>query len=168
MKTDNLIVSAGDLTDTGISNRGLQVRGVHSLLLVAFSLLCAVAMAQIMVHGSAHDDSNSAKDPAGPAPSTSKSGPPEAKQEMVEEVLHGVTIRDPYRYLENPSSPETQQYVHEEMAYTRSLLDPLPGRDAIHDRVEQLLSVGTITAPQIGKRAGQNFYFYTRREGKQN
>lgn len=125
-------------------------------------------MAQITIHDSAREDANSAKNPKGRAPSTTKSGPPEAKQEMVEEVLHGVTIRDPYRYLEDSSSPETQQYVRDEMAYTRSLLDPLPGRDAIHTRVEQLLSVGTITAPQIGKRAGRNFYFYTRREGKQN
>jgi prolyl oligopeptidase len=54
--------------------------------------------------------------------------------------------------------------VRQELAYTRSLLDPLPGRDQIHQRLTQLLSIGTIGTPQI---AGP-FFFYTRREGTQN
>ncbi len=40
----------------------------------------------------------------------------------------------------------------------------LPGRDAIHQRLAQLLSIGTIGTPQIGG----SYYFYTRREGTQN
>ena len=91
-------------------------------------------------------------------------GPPKAKPEPVEDTLHGHKIVDPYRYLENASSPETQEYVRDEMAYTRSLLDPLPGRDKIHARLEQLLTIGNITTPQLGG----SYYFYTRREGSQN
>src|SRR5215831_8081350 len=50
------------------------------------------------------------------------------------------------------------------MAYTRSLLDPLPGRDTIHKRLIELLSIGSITPPiPAGKH-----YFYTKREGMQN
>ena len=95
---------------------------------------------------------------------TTTAGPPKAKPEPVEDTLHGHKIVDPYRYLENASSPETQEYVRDEMAYTRSLLDPLPGRDKIHARLEQLLTIGNITTPQLGG----NYYFYTRREGAQN
>jgi Serine proteases of the peptidase family S9A len=145
------------------------MRGIHSLLLLATLLLCTVALAQISAGDSVREGSDSAKErAAGVSAATTKLSLPSVKQVNVQETLHGVAIRDPYRYLENSSSPETQQYVSEEMAYTRSLLDPLPGRDAIHSRVEQLLSIGTITAPQIGKRDGTNLYFYTRREGKQN
>jgi prolyl oligopeptidase len=54
------------------------------------------------------------------------------------------------------------------MAYTQDLLGIRPSRDAIRSRLEQLLSVGSITAPQIGTRAGGNRYFYARREGRQN
>jgi len=50
------------------------------------------------------------------------------------------------------------------MAYTRTVLDPLPGRASIHKRLTELLSIGSITPPQI---AGK-YYFYTRREGMQN
>ena len=92
------------------------------------------------------------------------SGPPKAKLEPVEETIHGHKIVDPYRYLENSASPETQHYVTEQLAYTRSVLDPLPGRAAVNKRLSQLLTIGTIGAPQI---AGK-YYIYTRRGGSQN
>src|SRR5438270_4182205 len=96
--------------------------------------------------------------------STTSAGPPHAKAEPVTDTLHGHTIVDNYRYLENADNPETQSYVREEMGYTRSVLDPLPGREKIHQRLAQLLSIGNITPPQ----PSGPYYFYTRREGMQN
>jgi prolyl oligopeptidase len=91
-------------------------------------------------------------------------GPPLAEKRPLTETLHGVEITDNYRWLEDASSPETQKWVEQEMAYTQSILDPLPGREAIHKRLTELLSIGNITQPEIGGR----YYFYTRREGMQN
>src|SRR5215475_729497 len=91
-------------------------------------------------------------------------GPPVAKQAPVTEDLHGHKLTDPYRWLEDSQSPETQQWVQQELKYTRSLLDPLPGRDELHKRLTGLLSIGTIGAPQLGGK----YYFYTKREGTQN
>jgi prolyl oligopeptidase len=90
--------------------------------------------------------------------------PPKAKVDVVEETINGHKIADPYRWLEDAGSAESQEYVQQELAYTRSLLDPLPGRNQIHQRLTQLLSIGTIGTPQI---AGP-YFFYTRREGTQN
>jgi prolyl oligopeptidase len=90
--------------------------------------------------------------------------PPLAEKKPSEEILHGVKIIDNYRWLEDAKSPATQRWVEEEMAYTRSILDPLPGRDQIHKRLTELLQIGSITPPEI---AGK-YYFYTRREGMQN
>src|SRR5262249_24798 len=95
---------------------------------------------------------------------TASSTPPKAKVETVEETLYGHKIVDPYRWMENAKSPDTEEYVLDELAYARSILDPLPGRDQIHQRLTQLLSIGTIETPQI---AGK-YYFYARREGMQN
>lgn len=89
---------------------------------------------------------------------------PKAEKRPLEETLHGVKIIDNYRWLEDGQSPETQKWVEEEMAYTRGMLDPLPGRDAIHKRLTELLGIGSISQPQIGGK----YYFYTRREGMQN
>ena len=92
------------------------------------------------------------------------SGPPKAEVRPVTENLHGTKIVDPYRWLEDGTSAETQKWVADEMAYTRSVLDPLAGRDAIHKRLTELLSIGSIGVPRI---AGK-YYFYTRRDGMQN
>ena len=89
---------------------------------------------------------------------------PKAEKRPLEETLHGVKIVDNYRWLEDADSPETQKWVAAERAYTNSVLDPLPGREAIHKRLTELLSIGSISAPQIGGK----YYFYTRREGMQN
>jgi prolyl oligopeptidase len=101
-------------------------------------------------------------DDASVKPSAAK--PPVAPQKPVEDVVQGHKITDDYRWLEDAASPATQQWVRDEMAYTRSVLDPLPGRDQLHQRLTELLSIGTIGAPQIGGK----YYFYTKREGSQN
>ena len=96
--------------------------------------------------------------------SSSITEPPLAPQKTVEEILYGQKIVDPYRWMENAENPETQRWVSEQMAYTRSLLDPLPERDSLRSRLSELMSIGSISAPQIGGE----YYFYTKREGKQN
>ena len=80
------------------------------------------------------------------------------------DIFHGTRVIDNYRWLEKADSPATMKWVAEENAYTRAILDPLPRRAAIHQRLTELLSIGNVTAPVI---AGHH-YFYTRREGMQN
>jgi len=91
-------------------------------------------------------------------------GPPMAAIKPYEEVFHGTKIIDNYHWLEDGTSPETQKWVEEEMAYTRAVLNPLPGRDVIHRRLTELLSIGNISPPQLAGR----HYFYSKREGMQN
>jgi prolyl oligopeptidase len=91
-------------------------------------------------------------------------GPPKAKVAPVEDTVQGHKIIDRYRYLENPNDPDTKLYVEQELSYTRTILDPLPGRDKINARLSQLLEIGTVGVPQMGG----HYYFHTRREGNQN
>jgi prolyl oligopeptidase len=121
-------------------------------LLIVFLILCIGAVAMVATkHSPAADSSAPAR-------------PPKAKVVPVEDSVQGHKIVDPYRYLENPDDPDTRLYVEQELAYTRSILDPLPGRDKIHARLSQLLAIGTVGAPQVGG----SYYFHTRREGNQN
>ena len=90
--------------------------------------------------------------------------PPKAKVEIVEDTFPGHKIRDSYRWLEDADSPATQEFVRQELAYTRGILDPLPGRSQIHQQLTELLSIGNIGTPQVGGK----YYFYVRREGAQN
>jgi prolyl oligopeptidase len=125
-----------------------------SRLLSAFLILFIGAVALVFAEDSGAGNS---------APST-PSGPPKAKVAPVEDTVQGHKIVDRYRYLENANDPDTKLYVEEELSYTRSMLDPLPGRDKINARLSQLLEIGTVGAPQMGGK----YYFYTRREGNQN
>ncbi len=123
-------------------------------LLVSFSsLLFAVAAVYV---GS---DSKSPK-----PQSATPVEPPKAATKPVIDIYHGTKVLDNYRWLEDGNSPETQKWVAEELAYTRTILDPLPGREAIHKRLTELLAIGSVTPPEI---AGK-YYFYTKREGMQN
>jgi prolyl oligopeptidase len=92
------------------------------------------------------------------------SAPPQAEVKPVIDILHGTKVLDNYRWLEDGNSPETKKWVEQEMTYTRGILDRLAGRDAIHKRLTDLLSIGSVTPPMIAGR----HYFYTRREGMQN
>ncbi len=94
----------------------------------------------------------------------SPSAPPVAPQKPVVDTVQNHRIVDQYRWLEDSASPETQKWVLEELAYTRGLLDPLPGREQLHKRLSELMSIGSLSAPQIGGK----YYFYTKREGTQN
>src|SRR5690606_29090545 len=90
--------------------------------------------------------------------------PPATRVEPVTEVLHGHTIVDPYRWLEDDESPETRAWVDAQNAYTRRVLDASPSHARIRARLETLLSIGDTSAPVMrGERA-----FFLRREGYEN
>jgi len=80
------------------------------------------------------------------------------------DTLHGVRVEDPYRWLEDETNPEVQAWVAAQNKATRDALDAYPGRAALRARLEQYLTVGTISAPVV--RAGR--LFYSRREGSAN
>ncbi|MCU1273538.1 MAG: Prolyl oligopeptidase [Bryobacterales bacterium] len=89
---------------------------------------------------------------------------PKTRTDHVTETIHGVTISDPYRWLEDQQSPETRAWIDEQNTYTRSVLDPLPGRAAISRRLEELLKTDRFGTPVV--RGGR--YFVMRRLAGQN
>jgi len=90
--------------------------------------------------------------------------PPATRQEPVTDDYFGVKLVDRYRWLENGDSPESRQWVAEQMDYTRGILDKLPGREKLQGRLQQLLEIGTLGETQVGGE----YYFHLQRDGKQN
>lgn len=91
-------------------------------------------------------------------------GPPDSPVEPVTDVYHGRVIVDPYRWLEDDTSAETQAWVDAQNAYTRSILDRGPERARIRSRLAELLAIGSVTPPV--EREGHGFF--TRRSGDNN
>ncbi|HEX8633903.1 MAG TPA: prolyl oligopeptidase family serine peptidase [Pyrinomonadaceae bacterium] len=90
--------------------------------------------------------------------------PPETRAEALVETLHGVKVSDPFRWLEQGEASEVRAWTDAQNAHTRRALDALPAREAINRRLSQLLSIGTVSAPDPHRGR----YFFTRREGQQN
>lgn len=85
--------------------------------------------------------------------------PPFTSVEPVTEVLHGVEITDPYRWLEDQHSPSTRRWIKEQTDYTHAYFDSIPGREIVRQRVSELLSISSLTEPwNVGDR-----YFFLRR-----
>ncbi len=103
-----------------------------------------------------------------PAAAAPPAAPPPTEARPVTDVLHGESIVDPYRWLEGDEkgalTPEVNAWTDAQLAYTRQVLDNLPGRKAVEDRLRELMEVGAITAP----RMRGNRYFYGKREGNEN
>jgi len=95
--------------------------------------------------------------------------PVPTRRDTVVENLFGHSIADPYRWLENGESEEVRRWTDEQNALTRRVLDRVRDRDKLHDRLAELLGIGTVSTPAVRKLAPGRFrYFYTRREGHQN
>jgi len=77
---------------------------------------------------------------------------------------HGTQVADPYRWLEEPDSPETRAWVEAENALTMPYLASLPSRDRIEKRLTELWDYPKYGAPF--ERGGR--YFFTKNDGLQN
>jgi len=89
---------------------------------------------------------------------------PPTKTDNVVDVLHGVEVVDPYRWLEDGKSTDTLEWVDAQNKLTQTILGNVPGRDKIRERLGSLLEIGSLGVPTPKKGR----YFYTKREGTQN
>jgi prolyl oligopeptidase len=80
------------------------------------------------------------------------------------DVLHGESIPDPYRWLEDGDSRDTRLWTERQNALTEAYLAARPGRETIRRRLDTLLSIGVLGVP-VPVRGR---YFYQRRDGRQN
>ena len=73
--------------------------------------------------------------------------------------MHGVSVIDPYRWLEDQGSPSTRRWLEQQTQYARAYLDYIPGRDSIRKRIRELLAVETYDSLQ---KAGNRYFFLKR------
>ena len=85
--------------------------------------------------------------------------PPPTRRDDVREVLHGVELVDPYRWLEDDKSPETREWIEAQNRFTHAVLDGNAAREAIRQRLTALSRYDVQSAPL---RRG-NRYFISRR-----
>ena len=97
---------------------------------------------------------------AGTAGAQTQSAPisyPPATRGTQVDVYHGVSIADPYRWLEDTDSPGTKAWVEAENKVTESFLATIPERAAIKNRLTTLWNYARFSAPF--KEGGRYFFF---------
>ncbi|XP_073958330.1 prolyl endopeptidase isoform X3 [Choristoneura fumiferana] len=90
---------------------------------------------------------------------------PEARRnESVVDDYHGTKIHDPYRWLEDPDSNETKEFIEAENKITRPYLDACPVKADVNARLTELWNYPKYSCPF---RRGDRYFFY-KNTGLQN
>jgi prolyl oligopeptidase len=89
---------------------------------------------------------------------------PDTKKTDQSDDFHGTKVADPYRWLEDVDSPETSGWIEAQNGLTFSVLERIPSRDRIRERLTELWDYPKVSAPV--KRGGN--YFQFRNSGLQN
>ena len=89
--------------------------------------------------------------------------PETRKVEQVDDY-HGTEIADPYRWLEDPDSENTEAWVDSQNEVTQAFFETIQSRESIRERLGELWNYAKFGLPE--KRAGR--YFYEANDGLQN
>ncbi len=89
---------------------------------------------------------------------------PETNKVDQEDVYHGTTVSDPYRWLEDDNSDATKEWVIRQNEVTEAYLASIPFRSQVKQRLETLWNFAKESAPY---KKGE-YYYYSKNNGLQN
>jgi len=84
---------------------------------------------------------------------------PDTLRQDVSDVLHGIAVPDPYRWLENPKDPSVAAWMDAQDAAARAALGKVALRGRIVERLREVAYVDSVGVPV--KRGSR--YFYSRK-----
>jgi prolyl oligopeptidase len=139
-----------------------------AMRIVRFTFRCSIAVVLMLGYCCASSSVASAQEKPGGGKC-----PPVTRKDSVVDVLHGVSIPDPYRWLEDQDSPETRAWLDAENRCTEAVLRAVPGREQITKRLSELQKTDSFSPPLqrngdyffYKRAAGQDLYVITRRHG---
>lgn len=89
---------------------------------------------------------------------------PKAERGNQVDDYHGSQVADPYRWLENPDSPQSRAWIEAQNKVTFGYLEKIPARETLKARLTELWNYERYGVPfKQGSR-----YFITRNDGLQN
>ena len=83
--------------------------------------------------------------------------PPATDKHAVTDSYHGTEVVEDYRWLEDSSNPKVKAWSGAQNAYARSILDRLPAREAIEQRVSEIMSAELVSYGGVQPRGGKFF-----------
>ncbi|MEJ2882611.1 prolyl oligopeptidase family serine peptidase [Pedobacter sp. GR22-6] len=89
---------------------------------------------------------------------------PETQKTEIKDTYFGTEVADPYRWLEDDRSAATHEWVAAQNALSRGFLDKIPYREAIKNRLSNIMNYEKYSSPF---REGEYTYFF-KNTGLQN
>jgi prolyl oligopeptidase len=89
---------------------------------------------------------------------------PDTRRGETTDDYHGTTVADPYRWLEDPDTPETRAWIEAQNRVTESYLSEIPARSKIRKRLTALWNYERFGLPW----SEGDYYFYNHNNGLQN
>ena len=89
---------------------------------------------------------------------------PHSRKDPVLDLMHGVPVPDPYRWLEDSDSPDTRAWIEAQNTLTEGFLSQIPAREPLKARLRALWDFPRVGLP--GRKGERWFWF--RNEGLQN
>jgi len=92
--------------------------------------------------------------------------PPVAPVRDVVQVLHGVTVHDPYRYLENVKEPEVQTWLRAQGEVAARTLERIDVRESLLKRIELLSNASGDSIMNVVRMPNDRIYYLKRAQGE--
>jgi prolyl oligopeptidase len=89
---------------------------------------------------------------------------PETRKDTIVDNYWGTIIHEPYRWLENDRSEETEAWVIDQNLVTYSYLEKIPFRNKLKERLTELMNYPKYGSP---RKVNNKYYFY-KNDGLQN
>jgi prolyl oligopeptidase len=93
---------------------------------------------------------------------SAQTAPPATPRHEVADTYFGTAVADPYRWMERPvpENPDFRRWLEGQNGYTRSVLDRIPGRTRLAERIRRLEDAGTSAGP-VAVEGRRWFYLKT-------
>ena len=118
----------------------------------AFGMVAAIAALGVIGCATATQGGAEAKGAA-------SASQPVAPVRPVTDVYFGVPVVDRYRYMENLDDPEVQSWMRGQADYTRGVLDRIPGRAGMLERVKKYVDAPPASVSDLRRIAGGRYFF---------
>lgn len=138
--------------------RQFLARSTSALMATVLPNLLPVAASAAEPQGAAEQQGRAEpQDSAAPHTGPRVPPAPHARIEVVHDTYFGETLSDPYRWMENDKDPDWLPFLKAQNDRTRAVLDALPSRARLLERIRRL-SGDTVSTSEVQRAGGLTFF----------
>jgi prolyl oligopeptidase len=88
-------------------------------------------------------------------------------QQKVTNTYHGITLEDPYQFLENLDDPTVMTWMKENANYATSILNNISGKNEMFDKMKELIDRRSASISRVRITDDDTYYYLKRMPGEE-